>query len=100
MRKLLSEAPILKEFDRNVSESIVEKFIVGGYDEAGNADPSMITFVYKTGFEDTKKGDDYKPPRRNSMSKNCRHNLPTTRINCHLSLQMLHVETVCLLTHS
>ena len=29
----------------------------------------MITFVYKTGFEDKKKGDDYKPPRRNSKSK-------------------------------
>ena len=69
MRKLLSEAPILKEFDRNVFESIVEKVIVGGYDDEGNADPSMITFVYKTGFEDKKKGDDYKPPRRNSKSK-------------------------------
>ena len=69
MRKLLTDAPVLKEFDRNVFESIVEKVIVGGYDEAGNADPSMITFVYKTGFEDTKKGDDYKPPRRNSKSK-------------------------------
>ena len=69
MRKLLSDAPILKEFDRNVFESIVEKVIVGGYDDEGNADPSMITFVYKTGFEDKKKGDDYKPPRRNSKSK-------------------------------
>ena len=69
MRKLLSEAPILKEFERNVFESIVEKVIVGGYDDEGNADPSMITFVYKTGFEDKKKGDDYKPPRRNSKSK-------------------------------
>ena len=53
-----------EEFDRNVFESIVEKVIVGGYDDEGNADPSMITFVYKTGFEDKKKGDDYKPPRR------------------------------------
>ena len=69
MRKLLSEAPVLKEFDRKVFESIVEKVIVGGYDDEGNADPSMITFVYKTGFEDKKKGDDYKPPRRNSKSK-------------------------------
>ena len=32
-------------------ESIVEKVIAGGYDDEGNADPSMITFVYKTGFE-------------------------------------------------
>ena len=69
MRKLLTDAPVLKEFDRNVFESIIEKVIVGGYDEAGNADPSMITFVYKTGFEYKKNRDDYKPPRRNSMSK-------------------------------
>ena len=69
MCKLLTDAPVLKEFDRNVFESIIEKVIVGGYDEAGNADPSMITFVYKTGFEDKKNGDDYKPPRRNSKSK-------------------------------
>ena len=69
MRKLLTDAPVLKEFDRNVFESIVEKVIVGGYDEAGNADPSMITFVYKTGFEDKKSGDDYKHPRRNAKPK-------------------------------
>lgn len=43
--------------------------IVGGYDEAGNADPSMITFVYKTGFEDKKKGGDFEPERRNAASK-------------------------------
>ena len=54
---------------KNVFESIVEKVIVGGYDETGNADPSMITFVYKTGFEDRKNGDDYKPPRKNSKAK-------------------------------
>lgn len=69
MRKLLTDSPVLKEFDRNVFESIVEKVIVGGYDETGNADPSMITFVYKTGFEDRKNGDDYKPPRKNSKAK-------------------------------
>ena len=43
--------------------------IVGGYDDDGNADPYMITFVYKTGFEDKKNGEDFKPPRRNSASK-------------------------------
>ena len=69
MRKLLSEGPVIKEFDRKVFESIVEKVIVGGYDDEGNADPSMITFVYKIGFEDKKNGDDFKPPRRNSKAK-------------------------------
>ena len=69
MRKMLTEAPVLKKFDRHVFESIVEKVIVGRYDEAGNADLSMITFVYKTGFEDKKKGGDFEPGRRNAASK-------------------------------
>ena len=69
MRKMLTEAPVLKKFDRKVFESIVEKVIVGGYDDDGNADPSMITFVYKTGFEDKKNGGDFKPERRNAASK-------------------------------
>ena len=29
----------------------------------------MITFVYKTGFEDKKNGGDFKPERRNAASK-------------------------------
>ncbi len=69
MRKLLTEAPILREFDRNVFESIVEKVIVGGYDDDGNKDPSMITFVYKTGFKDIKDGVEFKPPRRNAVKE-------------------------------
>ena len=31
-------------------ESIIEKVIVGGYDENGEKDPYKITFIYKTGF--------------------------------------------------
>ena len=69
MRKLFNEAPVLKEFNRIVFENIVEKVIVSGYDEAGNADPSMVIFVCKTGFEDNKNGDDYRHPGRNAKSK-------------------------------
>ena len=35
---------------RGIFESIIEKVIVGGYDEDGNKDPYKITFIYKTGF--------------------------------------------------
>ena len=42
---------MLEEFDRGIFESIVEKVIVGGYDEDGNKDPYKITFIYKTGFK-------------------------------------------------
>ena len=43
--------------------------VVGGYNEEGNADPSMITFVYRTGFKDRKNGDHYKPARLNAAEK-------------------------------
>ena len=40
----------MEEFDRGIFESIIEKVIVGGYDENGEKDPYKITFIYKTGF--------------------------------------------------
>ena len=43
--------------------------VVGGYNEEGNADPSMITFVYRTGFKDRKNGNHYKPARLNAAEK-------------------------------
>lgn len=41
---------LLEEFDRGIFESIIEKVIVGGYDENGEKDPYRIIFIYKTGF--------------------------------------------------
>lgn len=63
---------MLNTFDRYVFESIVEKVIVGGDDENGNKDPSMLTFIYKTGFENSVDGANFKPPRKNSKAaKQC-----------------------------
>ena len=50
-KKALSKNEVLQEFDRGIFESIIEKVIVGGYDEEGNKDPYKITFIYKTGFK-------------------------------------------------
>ena len=50
-RKALTDNQVLEEFDRGIFESIIEKVIVGGYDEDGNKDPYKITFIYKTGFK-------------------------------------------------
>lgn len=69
MRKDLEASDTIKEFDRQVFESIVDYVIVGGYDEEGNADPSMITFVYRTGFKDYKNGDHFRPARLNASKK-------------------------------
>ena len=50
-KKALSENEVLEEFDRGIFESIIEKVIVGGFDEGGNKDPYKITFIYKTGLK-------------------------------------------------
>ena len=50
-RKALSQNEVLEKFDRGIFESIIEKVIVGGFDEEGNKDPYKITFIYKTGFK-------------------------------------------------
>lgn len=65
MRKMLKDGCIIKEFDRQVFESIVDYVIIGGYDDQGNADPFKITFVYKTGIEDNKDIQQFKPKRMN-----------------------------------
>lgn len=62
LRKTLENEDILDEFDRIVFESIVEKVIVGGYDENGNPSPYKLTFVLKCN-QDLKVNDakaDYK----------------------------------------
>ena len=68
-RKVLENNETLTEFDRTVFESIIDRVIVGGYDDEGNADPSMLTFIYKTGFTNNVDGSKYKPPRKNSKGK-------------------------------
>ena len=73
-RKTLEQHNVLETFDRYVFESIIEKVIVGGYDENGEKDPAMLTFIYKTGL-------------KNSME------------DMSLSLDNdAHIETVCLLS--
>ena len=50
-RRALSSDNVLDKFDREVFESIIQKVIIGGYDDEGEADPYKITFIYKTGDE-------------------------------------------------
>lgn len=69
MREKLETETTIKEFDRQVFESIVDYVIVGGYNEEGNADPSMITFVYRTGFKDRKDANHFKLERLNAAKK-------------------------------
>ena len=65
IRKLLESHMELEKFDADVFLSTVKKVIIGGFDDEGNPDPTMIKFVYKTGITDSKDGETFKPPRRN-----------------------------------
>ncbi len=49
-RKLFENNEILKEFDREIFESVIEKIIVGKIDEDGNNNPYSVTFIFKTGL--------------------------------------------------
>ena len=50
-KKALSKNSVLEKFDRGIFESMIEKVIVGGYDEDGVKDPYKITFIFKIGFK-------------------------------------------------
>ncbi len=55
-RKLFENNEILKEFDREIFESVIEKIIVGKIDEDGNNNPPYsVTFIFKTGLVIEKK---------------------------------------------
>ena len=50
LRKHCLEMRCWRNLTKVSFESIIEKVIVGGYDENGEKDPYKITFIYKTGF--------------------------------------------------
>ena len=91
-RKVLSENETLTEFDRYVFESIIDKVIVGGYDENGEKDASMLTFVYKTGFANSVDASKYKPARLNGKSDSKLCSFPQ---NDAKSLCLNHCDDTC-----
>lgn len=94
----LEQNEVLDVFDRHVFESIVEKVIVGGYDEDGNKDPAQLTFVYKTGMKNSVDGSRFKPQRKMQEEDielmNCVHMRVTRLIHCVPIIVPTHVETV------
>ena len=67
-RKNLNSGELLENFDRVVFESVVERIIIGGYNDEGVADPLKITFVYKTGIHSNLNAKDFKPKRKNAAA--------------------------------
>lgn len=78
-RDVLSRNEIMEEFDRDVFEAVVEKVIVGGYDNEGNKDPYKLTFIYKNGFndpiDDSKRKFDPKQRRKEKVPSNGKINV-------------------------
>ena len=49
-KKIFENAKPLEEFDGDVFKTVVEKVVIGGYNEDGIPDPYMLTFIFKTGL--------------------------------------------------
>ncbi|WZL72002.1 recombinase family protein [Clostridiaceae bacterium 35-E11] len=49
-RKVLAENLEIKEFDRDIMDSLIDKIIIGATDEDGNPNPYVVTFVFKAGM--------------------------------------------------
>jgi len=80
-RRVLEQNEVLTEFDRYVFESIVDKVIVGGIDDDGNKDPSLLTFIYKTGFTNSIDSNNHKPERKAYERKDIPANLCSDTMN-------------------
>jgi hypothetical protein len=70
--KVLQTNEILSAFDRNVFESIVDKVIIGDHSDPENTNPYKLTFVYKTGFQNSIQG---KARKQKKSLRNERGNL-------------------------
>lgn len=75
-----------------------EEIIVGGYDEEGNKDPELITFIYKSGFKDSLTAHDTEvrvramPPEKNRITRQ------NTRAKMRIKMAATtHVETLVML---
>ena len=107
-RKVLGSGEILESFDRVVFESVVEKIVIGGYNDEGVEEPLKITFEYKTGIHSNFNGKDFKPKRKNAAAvhndaelcsytsdeaeKLCLHSSSDTCGNC-VSLEQPKIKT-------
>jgi DNA invertase Pin-like site-specific DNA recombinase len=60
LKKALNNDIKLVNFDRHIFESLIEKVIIGKTDENGAVDPYNITFIYKTGLDNTVNGEKYR----------------------------------------
>ena len=66
-KKIISIKNGTDEFDREIFEMLVDKVIIGGYDEQGNPDPYAIKFRFKIDYNFKINGQAIK--KMHSLSK-------------------------------
>ena len=94
-RRALQKNEILEEFDREIFESMIEKVVIGGYDDEGKKDPYRITFVYKTGFRNCIKNAKKKvAPENMQQQKECVTTEVSRSKNCVPPQKSTHTETI------
>ncbi len=50
-RRVFCEDLEIKEFDRDIMDSLIDKIVIGTKDEEGNHNPYVVTFVFKAGMK-------------------------------------------------
>ena len=51
IESIFAEPILLKEFNKDAFDNLVDKIIIGGIDQNGNRNPNVIRFILKTGNE-------------------------------------------------
>ena len=75
-KKTLDHGEVIEDFSRELFESVIDYVVIGGYDDFGEEQPDMITFVYKTGRKT--KMDALKFRRQNGRMSACYIDLDKT----------------------
>ena len=100
-KKIISIKNGTDEFDREIFEMLVDKVIVGGYDEQGNPDPYKIEFRFKIDYNFKINGQAIK--KKYTVCQNESNNLGSLTTYCQLhsvqvlqNLQSHSVHTPCI----
>ncbi|VDN49304.1 conserved protein of unknown function [Petrocella atlantisensis] len=84
-KQVVQKNASLKNFDREIFESLIEKVIIGSIDDDGIIDPYKITFIYKTGSNNTVDGSKYRKDGRkkksDALSVNKHHDTDVLPVN-------------------
>lgn len=85
-QKVISCNEVLKEFDRYVFESVIERVIVGEKLEDGSVNPYKLKFIFKTGYEKQEAANE----QPFSFADSCSH----TDNGCDI-ISLQSIDTTC-----